>query len=65
MGGGGDKKIMRDLLERVLNGDKKKRESQKKTKCERERKKRRRKKSVTKKEQDRLQDWNKELGPIL
>ena len=29
MGGGGDKKIMRDLLERVLNGDEKKRESQK------------------------------------
>ena len=52
MGGGGDKKIMRDLLERVLNGDRK-REKVKKTKCERERKKRKRKKRRRKKKCDK------------
>ena len=36
MGGGGDKKIMRDLLERVLNGDKKERKSKRRSAKERE-----------------------------
>ena len=44
MGVAGDKKIMRDLLERVLNGDEKKRESQKDEVRKREKKEKTKKK---------------------